>query len=63
MRQVILLNILIILSSCVPDDSFKINSDYVPEQMSDGWEIASPESLGISVNILEEINARISSED
>ncbi|NQV43188.1 MAG: serine hydrolase [Candidatus Marinimicrobia bacterium] len=63
MRQILLLSLLLIVSSCVPDDSFKINSDYVPEQLSDGWEVTSPDSFGISASVLEEINAHIISED
>jgi CubicO group peptidase (beta-lactamase class C family) len=54
---------LIFLSGCVSDAPFKFESSTVPEQLNDGWEVASPEEVNISPDALDGIYAAFMSED
>jgi len=51
------------LAGCAPDAAFKINGPTIPEQLDDGWAIATPGEVGISDQILEAIHADLVSED
>jgi CubicO group peptidase (beta-lactamase class C family) len=53
----------IALSGCVSDMPFKIETSSVPEQLNDGWEVASPEEVNIDPGILNEIHREFASED
>ncbi len=61
--MIVLLGVFLLFAACAPDDSFKIAGDYQPEQLTDGWEIISPDSVGISTLTLEHINSLITAED
>jgi CubicO group peptidase (beta-lactamase class C family) len=51
------------VSGCVSDMPFKFETSNVPEQLNDGWEVASPEEVGIDPEILDEVHADFASED
>ncbi|NQV14839.1 serine hydrolase [bacterium] len=55
--------IVLLVWCCAPDDSFKIRTDIFPEQLDDGWELSTPDSLGISISLLEQIQEELISED
>jgi CubicO group peptidase (beta-lactamase class C family) len=55
--------LLLSVSGCVADKPFKFPSTIVPEQLDDGWDVASPVDVGISQAALDEIYAMFLSED
>lgn len=59
----LMVSALMMLWNCAPDDPFKTNSGFEPEALNDGWDIASPDYVGISLSILEQINDELISED
>lgn len=48
---------------CVSDAPFKFEGSTVPEDLDDGWEVASPASVDIAQDALDEIYADFISED
>ena len=53
-----------ILASCLKDDTLKIPfQSYLPADLSDGWEIAEPASVGIDGEALKEVYRYVHSED
>jgi hypothetical protein len=54
---------LLFLFGCVSDAPFKFESSIVPEQLNDGWQVASPEDVNISQQALDKIYADFISED
>ena len=57
----ILLNIVSQIG-CVKDAPFKFENSTTPEYLNDGWEVASPEDVGIDQQILDEVYAAFVSE-
>jgi CubicO group peptidase (beta-lactamase class C family) len=55
--------LLISIGGCVSDMPFKFDTSSVPEQLNDGWEVASPEEVDISPEVLDEVHAAFVSED
>ena len=55
--------LLMVLASCISDAPFKITGPTVPAQLNDGWDIASPEDVGISRRTLDSVHAQLISED
>jgi CubicO group peptidase (beta-lactamase class C family) len=51
------------LSGCVSDAPFKFVGSTVPEQLNDGWEVASPEEVDISQEALNQVYSAFVSED
>jgi len=54
---------LALLIRCVSDAPFKFESAIVPEQLNDGWQVASPEDVNINQQALDKIYAAFISED
>jgi CubicO group peptidase (beta-lactamase class C family) len=54
---------LVFLIRCVSDAPFKFKNSIVPEQLNDGWQVASPEDVNISQQTLDKIYAAFISED
>lgn len=54
---------LTLLIACVPDAPFKISGPSIPAQLDDGWDVASPEDVGVSRTKLESIHRMLLSED
>lgn len=50
-------------ASCVFDGDLKHDNGIVPEQLDDGWEIATPQSVGVSPQALTEIHGALLDED
>jgi len=48
---------------CVSDDPFKFPGTTVPAALDDGWDVGSPEDVGISQTDLDEVYADFVSED
>lgn len=46
---------LMFLNGCVSDAPFKFENTTIPEQLDDGWEIATPEEVNISQAALDEV--------
>ncbi len=61
--DLLLLLVLWMCSSCLPDEPFKIPGDTSPQRLNDGWDIARPESVNISPAVLGEVYSRLLSED
>jgi CubicO group peptidase (beta-lactamase class C family) len=59
----ILLISLGVLSGCVSDAPFKFVTSTVPEQLNDGWEVASPEEVDVNQEALNEVYSAFVSED
>jgi CubicO group peptidase (beta-lactamase class C family) len=57
------LTFLAFFSRCVSDAPFKFKSSTVPEQLNDGWEVASPEDVNISREAIDKVYAEFISED
>ncbi|UCD63967.1 MAG: serine hydrolase [Candidatus Zixiibacteriota bacterium] len=55
--------ILMVLTTCVPDAPFKITGPSIPAQLDDGWDIATPEEVGISRQALDSVYAQFVAED
>jgi len=55
--------VIMALTACIPDASFKITGPTVPAQLNDGWDIAAPEDVGISRRTLDSIHMQFISED
>jgi len=53
---------LMILNGCVPDAPFKFEGSTVPQQMDDGWQVASPEDVNINPSDLDEVYQNFLSE-
>ena len=51
------------LSGCVSDAPFKFVSSTVPELLSDGWEVASPEEVIVSQEALNQVYSAFVSVD
>jgi CubicO group peptidase (beta-lactamase class C family) len=51
------------LSGCVSDAPFKFEGTTVPQQLQDGWQVASPEDVNISQAALDEVYKNFVSED
>lgn len=51
------------ISACVSDDYAKTPLDYVPQTLSDGWEISTPEAEGLDPEVIRGIYQRVFSED
>ena len=51
------------LAGCAPDVAFKITGPTTPEQLNDGWSVATPADVGISEPVLDAIHADLVSED
>jgi CubicO group peptidase (beta-lactamase class C family) len=51
------------LCNCVQDAPFKFNYTTIPEQMNDGWQVASPEDMKISRTALDHVFNDFTSED
>jgi CubicO group peptidase (beta-lactamase class C family) len=54
---------LLLLISCASDSPFKFESSSVPEQLNDGWQVASPEDVNISQEALDTIYSAFVAED
>jgi CubicO group peptidase (beta-lactamase class C family) len=54
---------LIFLSGCVSDAPFKVKSSTIPEQLNDGWEVASPDEVDISQEALDKVYSAFVSEN
>lgn len=52
-----------LLSSCLFDEPLKHDLGVVPEALDDGWQIATPESVGLSSEALARIHRALLSED
>jgi CubicO group peptidase (beta-lactamase class C family) len=50
-------------NGCLPDAEFKHRGPVVPEPLNDGWEIASPESVGLDPEALAGIHEELLRED
>lgn len=50
-------------TACVFDGELKHDLGVVPERLDDGWEIATPESVGVSSGALERIHSTLLRED
>jgi CubicO group peptidase (beta-lactamase class C family) len=50
-------------SGCLPDAAFKHRHATEPERLDDGWQTATPASVGLSRRALEEIHAELLRED
>lgn len=59
----LLLMSLAFVSRCVSDAPFKFVSSTVPERLSDGWEVGSPDEVDISQEALDKVYAAFVSED
>jgi CubicO group peptidase (beta-lactamase class C family) len=55
--------LLLLVLACVPDGRLKHPGTTVPEQLSDGWEAATPAEAGIAAESLDRAYDAISSED
>ncbi len=53
----------VLFCGCVSDAPFKFEGSTVPEEIGDGWEIASPAAVNISQDVLDEVYADFVSED
>jgi CubicO group peptidase (beta-lactamase class C family) len=51
------------LGGCVLDAPFKFKSSTLPEQLNDGWEVASPKNVNISQEALDRVYTAFVSED
>ena len=51
------------LNGCVSDAPFKFEGTTVPQQMNDGWQVASPEDMQINQAILDKVYSNFVSED
>lgn len=49
--------------ACLPDADWKQRSSAVPQELDDGWAIASPESVGLDVEALEDIHDQLLRKD
>lgn len=54
---------LMCLNGCVSDAPFKFEGTTVPQQMNDGWQIASPEDVNINQAALDEVYKNFVSKD
>ena len=54
---------LMLLIGCVSDAPFKFENTTVPQQMDDGWQIASPEDVNIDQAALNEVYKNFVSQD
>jgi CubicO group peptidase (beta-lactamase class C family) len=52
-----------LLSGCLFDEPLKHDLGVVPEQLDDGWEIGTPEGVGLSTDSLAKIHQVLLSED
>jgi CubicO group peptidase (beta-lactamase class C family) len=53
----------LLLSSCWFDEPLKHDLGVVPEPLADGWNIATPDSVGLSAEALSRIHAALLRED
>lgn len=60
---IIYLICLMLLNGCVSDAPFKFEDSTVPQQLNDGWEIASPEDVNINQAALDDVYKIFVSED
>jgi len=51
------------LNGCVSDAPFKFEGTTVPQQMNDGWQVASPEDVNINQAALDEVYRNFVSDD
>ncbi|UCE07529.1 MAG: hypothetical protein JSW07_05710, partial [bacterium] len=51
------------LSGCVTDAPFKFEGTTVPQQMNDGWQVASPKDVNINQATIDEVYKNFVSED
>ena len=64
LTSILLLVVAQLLTSCVTDAPYKLPSgSYNPEQLDDGWLVDTPESMGVSDNILENLQNTLHDED
>jgi CubicO group peptidase (beta-lactamase class C family) len=54
---------LMFLNSCISDEPFKFEGTTIPQQMNDGWQVASPEDVNINQAALDEVYNNFVSED
>jgi CubicO group peptidase (beta-lactamase class C family) len=50
-------------AGCLLDSPYKILGTTVPEQLDDGWEVGTPESVGLDPEVLDDIHAELLRED
>lgn len=50
-------------AGCAPDAPFKFDGPTIPERLNDGWEIASPEEVGLSTATLGAMHGELLAED
>lgn len=55
--------VLVFVLSCAQDDAFKFDISITPHQLDDGWQIGTPDSIGIPMSILEQLQADLVSEE
>ncbi len=63
MRAAWLTSVLVAASGCLLDGELKHEYSTEPEQLDDGWEVASPESVGLSEEVLASIHSELLRED
>ncbi len=51
------------LAACLPDGTLKHRGPVVPEQLDDGWEIATPASVGLDQAALAQLHEQLLRED
>jgi len=54
---------LLALVACIPDGTLKYNRSTVPEELGDGWPIATPESVGLDPAVLESLHQDLLRDD
>jgi len=54
---------LIIVAGCTSDAPFKFEGTTIPEQLNDGWEVASPEAVDLNQETLDKVYANFVAED
>ena len=54
---------IVLMSGCVSDMPFKFETSTGPDELDDGWEVASPEEVGIDAAVLDEVYEAYVSED
>jgi CubicO group peptidase (beta-lactamase class C family) len=59
----VLLVLCLIASSCMFDGDLKHDTGVVPEKRNDGWEIDTPENVGLSSKALDQVHRQLLRED
>lgn len=52
-QKILVILLLLVIASCVPDEDIKINNNFIPQELNDDWQISTPQNENIDEEKLQ----------